>query len=168
MRDAFVADFRDRAILEMFLSTGCRVGELELMNRKDIEGNKLIVTGKGNKQRTVFLTAKAIYALKNYLASRTDDNEALFVGKRHNSKHVMQRLSHGRIEQIFREKGRELGIENCHPHRFRRTTATNALKNGMPMEQVSMMLGHENMSTTQIYAKSDLADLESSHKKYVR
>ena len=168
LRDAFSGDLRESAILEVFLSTGCRVGEVVTMDRKNLDGNKIVVTGKGNKQRVVFLNAKAKYALNKYLKSRNDDLDALFVGKRHNSKKTFDRLQGGQIENIFREKGREVGIEKCHPHRFRRTAATTALKNGMPIEQVSLMLGHENLSTTQIYARSDISDVEAAHKKFVR
>lgn len=168
LRKAASKDIRTKAIVEFLASTGCRVGEVSSANRTDINGDRLIITGKGNKQRYVYLNARALLALQDYFETRTDDNEAMFVGYKHNSQHLMQRLEVGRIEQIVRNLGREAGVENCHCHRFRRTMATQALKNGMPIEQVSMMLGHEELSTTQIYARSDESDIHSAHKKYVR
>ena len=71
------------------------------------------------------------------------------------------------IEASLRKIGRRAQVENVHPHRFRRTCATMALRRGMPIEQVSMMLGHEQISTTQIYLDIDETDLKQAHKKYV-
>lgn len=161
-------DVRTAAIVEFLASTGCRVSEVSGANRTDIKDDRLIITGKGNKQRYVYLNARAQLSIYNYLSTRKDDNEALFVGCRFNSEKQVKRLGQWRIEQIIRELGKAVHIDNCHPHRFRRTTATQALKNGMPIEQVSLMLGHEELSTTQIYARSDETDIHSAHKKYVR
>lgn len=156
-------DVRERAIIEILLSTGCRIGEIHGMDRADIEGDQMIVRGKGNKERYVFLNAKAIVAIENYLNTRDDDNPALFVSeqKPHN------RLKISGFETRLRELGRELGIKNVHPHRFRRTAATSALNRGMDIEQVQKMLGHSNIQTTLIYAQSAHENLKSSHKKYV-
>ena len=71
------------------------------------------------------------------------------------------------IESVVRKIGKRAGVEKVHPHRFRRTCATFALRRGMPIEQVSMMLGHESIDTTQIYLDISDKDLELSHKKYV-
>ena len=169
LRMTALQDKRTRAIVEFLASTGCRVGEVSAANRADIQGDRVLVTGKGNKQRYVYLNAKARLALDDYLSSRTDNNEALFVGSRKvNPAYGPNRLDTGQIEKIIRELGRDAGVENCHCHRFRRTTATQALKSGMPIEQVSIMLGHEKLTTTQIYARSDETDVHAAHKKYVR
>jgi len=168
LRKFAMKEKRTKAIVEFLASTGCRVGEVSNANRTDIKDDKLVITGKGNKQRYVYLTARAKLALEDYFATRTDEHEAIFIGYKNNSKNQPQRLAVGRIEQIIRDLGHEAGVENCHCHRFRRTTATQALKNGMPIEQVSMMLGHEELTTTQIYARSDEADIHNAHKKYVR
>ena len=74
-----IEDAREKAIFDLLLSTGCRVGEVEKMNRTELEGDQIIVHGKGGKDRYVYLNAKAIVSLDNYLKTRTDDNEALFV-----------------------------------------------------------------------------------------
>lgn len=154
---------RDRAIVEMLLSTWCRVSELSGMKKEDINGNKILVHGKGDKYRTVYINAKAKVALDKYLASRDDDNPYLFVSL--NSPH--EKLENSGIEIMIRELGKEAGVEHCHPHRFRRTGATLALRTGMPLIQVSKLLGHENVSTTQIYLDINQTELELAHDKYV-
>ena len=68
---------------------------------------------------------------------------------------------------MLRNLGRRVGIENVHPHRFRRTAATLALKRGMPIEQVQKMLGHESINTTTIYAQSSNDEIKTSHEKYI-
>lgn len=156
-------DERDRALVEVLYSTGCRVSEVAGMNWSGIDGDQITVLGKGSKERTVYLNTKASRALKKYLATRKDDQEALFVGTRE----PHSRLSAGCLEAIVKQLGRAANVPDCHPHRFRRTAATVALNRGMPIDQVSKMLGHENLSTTQIYAKTDAEDVHHSHKKYL-
>lgn len=158
-----VTDKRDIAILEVLLSTWCRVSEVEQMNISDIKGEKMEVLGKGEKTRTVYLNAKAQVALADYLQSRTDKNDALFVSRRGKA----TRLSKGSLEKITKDYGEKCGIDKCHPHRFRRTGATFALRRGMPIEQVSRLLGHENIETTQIYLDISEDALEQAHRKYV-
>ncbi len=154
------------AIIEILASTGCRVSELVAMNRDDINGDRIIVHGKGNKDRYVYLNARAILAVNNWLNSRTDDYPALVIGESL-AGNISERMTTGGIESGIRKMGEQLGIAKCHPHRFRRTTATLALNRGMPIEQVSKMLGHEQLTTTQIYAQTSENNLASSHKKFV-
>ncbi len=162
LRDACETE-RDRAIVETLFSTCCRVGELVSMDRGKIKDDTIVVHGKGNKERTVYLNAKAKRALEKYLAARTDTNEALFVSERK----PCARLTESAIETIVRELGQRAGVANCHPHRFRRTAATVALNRGMPIDQVSQMLGHEKLTTTQIYAKTNTEDVRHNHRKYL-
>ena len=75
--------------------------------------------------------------------------------------------SNSAIEGFCKRLGEKAGVRNVHPHRFRRTCATMALKRGMPVEQVSKMLGHEDLKTTQIYLDLDERNLEIAHEKYV-
>ena len=166
LRNEARKNLRTLAIFEFLCSTGCRVSEVESANRTDIENDKIIIHGKGDKQRYVYLNAKAILAINNYIKSRNDNHEALFIGYRHNCRNTYNRLSHGSIEAIIRKLGRAAGVENCHPHRFRRTMATQALRRGMPIEQVSLLLGHDQLTTTQIYARSEESDIQAAHKKY--
>lgn len=154
---------RDLALIDFFYSTGARVSEVAACNISDVHGEEVNIIGKGNKERIVFLNAKAILSLEKYLRTRSDESPALFVSL--NNPH--ERLGKSGIETIFREIGKTAGVSNVHPHRFRRTCATLSLNRGMPIEQVSQMLGHEKIETTTIYARSSKENVKSSHKKYV-
>lgn len=153
---------RDRAIVEVLYSTGVRVSELCKMNIGDIEDDEMVVFGKGEKERTVYLNARARIAISEYLKTRTDNETALFVGER-----TGKRLNKGGVEVMIRKLGKSAGVSDCHPHRFRRTAGTIALNRGMPIEQVQQMLGHEDISTTTIYARSEKKNVKASHGKYV-
>ena len=147
------ADVRDRAILEMLLSSGMRVSELCGINRADVNMHEreCEVLGKGNKRRMCYFSAEAELYLKEYLNSRTDDGEALFVAKNRSG----ARLGKSAVEKAMRDLGRMAGVGNVHPHRFRRTFATNKLRRGMKLEDIQQLLGHSNIETTLIYAKVD-------------
>lgn len=156
---------RDLAILEFLYSTGVRVSEAVRLDRNQINfyDGECMVFGKGNKERTVYLNSKASIHIQNYLNSRTDNNPALFVG----CKSPYKRLSKEGIEAILRRIGRTSGIDHVHPHRFRRTMATNALNRGMPIQEVKELLGHEKMDTTMIYCTVMQDNIKLSHKKYI-
>lgn len=154
---------RDKAMIEVLYSTGVRCAELIGMNKSDIEGDEVVVFGKGEKERIVYLNAKAKIVLEQYLIERTDNNPALFVS----SVSPHNRMSTSAIESTIRRIGKDAGVKNCHPHRFRRTCATIALNRGMPLDQVSQMLGHSKIETTTIYARSNRSNVKSSHQKYV-
>lgn len=156
-------NLREKAIVEVLFSTWSRVSEIEQMDISDIEGDSLTVVGKGKKERIVYLNSKAQLAIKNYLENRDDNNPALFVSfdKPYN------RLLKSSIEKTVREIGKRAGVENVHPHRFRRTGATIALRSGMPIEKVSFLLGHESIETTQIYLDINEDEVKQAHKKYV-
>lgn len=154
---------REKAIIDFMMSTGCRIGEIVGLNRKDIHNDECIVFGKGAKERTVYLNAKAIVSLNEYLKERVDTNEALFVSERK----PYNRLNKGGIETAVHELGERANIKNVHPHRFRRTAATMAAKRGMPIEQIKEMLGHARIETTLIYLDMSGDTLKESHKKYV-
>lgn len=153
---------RDRAIVEVLYSTGVRVSELCGMDISDIANDEIVVFGKGEKERTVYLNARAKIAISEYLKTRTDSENALFIGER-----TKKRLNKGGVERMIRELGKSAGVSNCHPHRFRRTAGTLALNRGMPLEQVQQMLGHEDIATTTIYARSEERNVKASHGKYV-
>lgn len=155
---------RDLAIIETLYSTAVRVSELTGMNRGDISfsDKDVTVTGKGNKQRETYMNAPMGVYLRLYLESRTDDNPALFVSLK--SPH--KRLEKNGIEAILKKIGLAAGVQNVHPHRFRRTAATNLLERGMPIEQVSKLLGHVKLDTTQIYCTVAQESVKASHQKY--
>ena len=120
--------------------------------------------GKGNKHRTSYLNARAELALKNYLDSRDDDNNALFVSDRH----PHNRLKKNAIEKRIGQLGEIAQIERkVFPHLIRHTTSTNGLNRGMKVEEVQKMLGHENISTTMIYAKVAENTVKLNHTKCI-
>ena len=158
-------EIRDLTLIEILSSTGIRVGELVKINRKDIDFHErsCIVTGKGNKEREVYFDARTKIHLKQYLKTRTDDNEALFVSlsKTH------QRLSIGGVENVLRKLGLKTQINKVHPHKFRRTLATMAIDKGMPIEQVQKLLGHVKIDTTLHYAMVNQANVKIAHRKFI-
>ena len=175
----------DKAIFEVLLSTGCRVTELCNIKVEDIKNDEVLVHGKGQKDRIVYLNAKALVAVENYIKERNDENPFLFPGavglpervqgnRRRNEKYWYKEPrnineSHvdvGTVEGKIRKLGKKLNIR-AHPHKFRRTCATRALLHGMPLMSVSKMLGHENVGTTQIYLDLNNDELKAAHKKYV-
>ena len=156
---------RDLALIDMLASTGMRVGELVKLNRVDVDfvNRECVVLGKGSKERVVYFDARTKLHLQNYLNSRTDENEALFVSllEPHN------RLEIAGVEIMLRKLGRSLEINKVHPHKFRRTLATRAIDKGMPIEQVQKLLGHQKIDTTMEYAIVDQQNVKNSHKKYL-
>ena len=180
---------REKAIFEVLLSTGCRVAELVNIKTAEINGEEILVHGKGEKDRTVYLNAKAQWALNEYLSERSDSSPYLFPGGYYEKQFLRQKsgnkriklkewyknpnlideskhIDPGTIESTIRNIGKKAGVQ-AHPHKFRRTCATFALRRGMPIEYVSKMLGHEAISTTQIYLDLSEQDLKTAHRKYV-
>jgi site-specific recombinase XerD len=166
----FGKTLRENAIFNLILSTGIRVGELEKINKTDVnfETRTIIVNGKGNKQREVYFDIRTKMILKEYVQKRQDDSPALFVSYRKNSTtQTYSRLTINSYEKIIRELGKKAGIKNCHPHRFRRTLATKAINKGMPVEQVQILLGHAKIDTTLHYAMVYQKNVKLSHEKYL-
>lgn len=159
-------DLRDHALIEFLYSTGCRISELACVKISDInlEKKTVLLFGKGKKYRTSYINAKAEVALKDYLASRTDENEWLFVS---------ERAPHGQmhragLERVIKQIAERANLgKNITPHVLRHTTATIALNNGMPVEDISKLLGHENIATTMIYAKVSAQNVHEGHTKAV-
>lgn len=194
MRMVAADDDRYLCIIEILLSTWCRVSELAQIKISEISEECVLIHGKGSKDRKCYLNAKARLQINKYLSKRNDENEYLFadsnagpqtcttrvfsvackkakvkprdwwmapemVGDGHIDKSV--------VERIIRTIGEKAGVEHAHPHRFRRTGATFALRRGMPIEQVSKLLGHESLETTQIYLDISEQELQRAHEKYV-
>lgn len=139
---------RDALILEMLYSSGVRVSELANMKLKDIDfkDKKILVLGKGNKERYVYYGSKCDSLLKKYLDMDHMDSSYLFIGKR------KDRLNEREIRLIVTESAKKAGI-NIHvtPHTLRHTYATHMLNEGADLKSVGDLLGHESLSTTQIY-----------------
>lgn len=142
---------RDKAIITFLASTCCRVSELCDANLDDVDFQKreILVHGKGNKDRIVYLDEIANYYLKEYLKSRSDDNDALFI----TNKGEPTRIKRNSVERLFSRLGDKVGIENVHPHRFRSSQITNLLRKGMAIQLVQNLAGHENINTTEKYNK---------------
>lgn len=156
---------RDLAMIDLLYSTGIRVGELVNLNISDInfEARECVVFGKGDKERKVYFDAKAKLHLQDYLKTRTDDNQALFV----TLDSPYARLKISGVEIRIRELGRSLNLNRIHPHKFRRTMATRAIDKGMPIEQVQKILGHSQIDTTMQYAIVNQNNVKSSHQRYI-
>lgn len=172
--------------IELLLSTGCRVSEICQILLTDIDGNQILVHGKGQKDRYVYLNARAMYALGKYMELREDASPYLFPrrisvadskGKKGMNpgdwwQHAElvkadEYMDQSTVESMTRKIARRAGVERANPHKFRRTCATMALRRGMPIEQVSKMLGHEDISTTQIYLDLNESDLRIAHERFV-
>lgn len=159
---------RERAIIEFLYSTGARVSELMAVKKSDVNWYEKSVHlfGKGRKHRVSFLNAKAEVALIKYLETRKDDSEYLFVSM----KKPYCKLSKDGIEKIVRQIARRASKnvgKHITPHILRHTTATMALQSGMPIADISKLLGHESIDTTMIYARSSVEDVRSGHKKHI-
>ena len=156
---------RDLAMIDLLYSTGIRVGELVSLNIEDIDfdARECVVFGKGGKERKVYFDAKAKLHIQDYIASRDDDNPALFVTL--DAPH--DRLKISGVEIRVRQIGRKLTLQRIFPHKFRRSAATRAIDKGMPIEQVQRLLGHSQIDTTMQYAIVNQNNVKTSHQKYL-
>jgi len=159
------SELRDLALIDLFASTGMRVGELVQLDREDIDFNEreCVVLGKGDKEREVYFDARTKIHLLNYLKSRKDENKALFVSLSCPN----NRMQISGVELRLRILGKRLNIHKVHPHKFRRTFATMAIDKGMPIEQVQKLLGHQKIDTTMQYIMVNQANVKIAHRKYV-
>ena len=164
LRDS-CSNVRDLAMIELLASTGIRVGELVNLNIDDVLFNEreCVVLGKGDSERIVYFDAKTKIHLLKYLENRTDNNPALFVS----FKKPYKRLGINGVERRIRELSNGANIKKVHPHKFRRTMATNAIDKGMPIEQVQKLLGHVQIDTTMQYAMVNQSNVKISHRKYI-
>lgn len=158
----FCSSIRDKAVIYFLASTGCRVSEMVELNRDAVDLNSLecIVRGKGNKERTVYMSDVAGMFLREYLAGRKDNNQALFLSKNH------VRICTNGVRYILKATAERANIEHVHPHKFRRTLATNLAKHGMPIQEISCILGHEKLDTTMTYVALNKDDTKSSYRRY--
>lgn len=155
-------NIRDKAAICFLASTGCRVGELVGINIEsvDLDALECVVTGKGNKQRTVYLDNVTAMFLRNYLETRDDDNQALFVNR------YNKRFNTNGIREMLLRVEKAAGIQHIHPHKFRRTLATNMAKRGMPIQVIAQILGHDSIETTMKYIVLNNEDVKLKYKQY--
>ena len=158
---------RDKAILELFFSTGLRLSELCSLNRDlDLSKDEFSIRGKGEKVRVVFLSDSAKKAISEYLRERKDMAEPLFI-QYSNNKREDHRLTPRSIERIVKYYAIVAGIsKKVTPHIIRHSFATDLLSNGADIRSVQMMLGHANIATTQIYTHITDKQLRDVHKKF--
>jgi site-specific recombinase XerD len=156
---------RDAAIIDMLLSSGLRVSELAALDRNDIDKNQneFTVRGKGNKDRLVFVTDECLNTIFDYLSKRTDNLQPLFIQYSRFSEASRdgdyRRLTPRSIQRLLAKYGKLAGVKtNITPHKLRHTYATRLLTNGADLRSVQMLLGHSDISTTQIY--THLSDRE--------
>lgn len=155
---------RDIAIVDVLYSTGCRVSELANMRLSDVDFNEksVKIVGKGGKHNTVYLNTNAQLSLEEYLRSRDDDSDYLFVSERKPHGQINKRT----VEHVFAILSQEINF-HVTPHVIRHTTATLGLQSGMKITEVQRMLGHSSVNTTQIYAETSQEDVRTAHLKYV-
>lgn len=153
---------RDRAIIAFLASTGCRVSEVTGLNRDAVDLDQLtcIVHGKGNKDRRVYLDGVTGMLIRAYLAERKDFNQALFVNR------YNDRMNPDGIREMLNRVAAEAGVEHVHPHKFRRTLATNMARHGMPIQEVARILGHDKIDTTMQYVVLDDEDIKHQYRKF--
>lgn len=153
---------RDRAFIEFLYSTGTRISEALALDVKDINFNEaeVIVFGKGHKERVVYLSDECMRTLQIYLESRyAQPDEPLFTHLEN-----YHRLTVRAAELLLKDIGVKSGVDNVHPHRFRRTMATHLLDKGMPIEQIKEVLGHARLDTTMIYCNVNSGKIKESFK----
>jgi site-specific recombinase XerD len=156
---------RNKAIIELFISTGCRVEEMANIHISDINWyeKSILITGKGNKQRTVFFDDIAAMYLEKYMKDRNSNIDELFISSKNSNK----RLEKKSIECVVRKLGRTNKIK-AYPHKFRRTFATRALRNGMSITTLSKLMGHEKIETTMLYCQIDNSQIKMSYMQSAR
>ena len=165
---------RDRAIIELLYSGGLRVSELVGLNRDSInlERREFMIRGKGGKDRPIFISRSAADRVQDYLDARSDSLPALFLNNSYNQQSVdtsgnYRRMTARSIERIVEKYARMAGItKHVSPHTLRHSFATDLLMNGADIRSVQSLLGHADVSTTQIYTHVTDAHLKDVHEKF--
>lgn len=152
---------RDRALVEFLYSTGCRVSECTALKVKDVDfdADELIVFGKGHKERVCYLNITARDGLIRYISDREAAPEDPLFSRSDRTGHLTPRA----VELILKDIGTAAGVENVHPHRFRRTFATDLWKAGVPVETIRILMGHSNIATTLKYIDIDPCGVKKAY-----
>jgi len=161
--DAGFYGARDKALILFLLDTGARASEVSAMNTKDVNaitGEAVILHGKGDKARKVFLGSKSRKALRSYLRTRADTEPALFVGR------TRERLTYDGIKQAVERRAELAKVEPPTCHSFRRSFAINCLRAGMNIYTLKELMGHEDLQVLQRYLKVTDTDTENAHRLY--
>ena len=152
---------RDKAIVQFLYTTGCRVSEMIALNRDqlDMRNQEVVVHGKGDKERTVYFDSVTAMLLEEYLNSRKDDNPALFIGLRGD------RLMQNGVRVMLKDIERRTGVTGVHPHKFRRTMATDMARHGTTIQTIAHLLGHERIDTTMEYVQQSAQDIKYDYRR---
>ncbi len=153
---------RDRTVLELLYATGLRVSELVQLKKSDVnlEGGFLIASGKRSKERVVPLGEFSRLALKDYIEKERPKGSFLFPNRRGG------KLTRQAVWKLIRKYARKIEKAHVSPHTIRHTFATHLLEGGADLRSVQILLGHEDISTTQIYTHVDRKRLKEVHKRY--
>ncbi len=172
-QDESLNHLRDRAILELLFSSGLRVSELVNLDRGHINTKRreFMVRGKGQKDRPIFISQSAASMIDQYLAARTDTLAPLFLNYSRNNvsdtSGNYRRLSPRSIQRMVEKYAKLAGItKHVSPHTMRHSFATDLLMNGADIRSVQSMLGHSNISTTQVYTHVTDAHLKEIYEKF--
>jgi len=170
-----LAGLRDKALLELLFSSGLRVSELVSLNKEHInlKRREFTVRGKGQKDRPIFISNESAESLQKYLDRRADTLQALFISASNNHKATTdgnyKRLTARSVQRIVQKYALLAGItKHVSPHTLRHSFATDLLMNGADIRSVQTLLGHSNISTTQIYTHITDPHLKSVHEKFHR
>jgi integrase/recombinase XerD len=155
---------REKALINLLYSTGCRIGEVYLMNRDHInwENRSIVVLGKGDKEREVYFDVKTCLWLKEYLNTRVDDCESLFICLRN----PIRRATIHTLRRWVEDIAERANVDNIYPHKFRHSFCQHLVDRGAPLEAVSDLAGHARVSTTRIYASLRGEQRKAIYNKY--
>ena len=177
LRNTCCNDIRELALIELLLSSGIRVEELTRLNWCDLDFNRMefIVYGKGAKERTVFFNERASFHLQKYFKYRCEKEKIspddmflrpIFVAARRSPKTKdYERMCTNGVRSVLKEVGKKSGIRDVHPHKFRRTFATECYKKGMSVSEIQKLMGHNQIETTMLYITIDLTEINHSYRK---
>ena len=156
-------NIRERVLVEILLASGIRVSEFIALDLTDINtetGSVHVRHGKGDKERTTYLTPVAIRYYKQYLSERREINAAAFTNR------YGERMTAGGVRSVLKSIGARAKVDDVHPHRFRRTFASGLAARGMDIQEVRKLLGHTNINTTMVYVHTDDSAVQMSYRKY--
>ena len=158
---------REKAILSFLSSTGCRVSEMVSLDRDqiDLRNQEAVVYGKGNKERTVYFDSVTANLLERYMKRRKDGLDAVFIGQGV-GRNKPDRLQPNGVRVLLKKIGKRANVAHVHPHKFRRTMATELARHGMPIQTVSHLLGHEDISTTMEYVMQRPEDVKIEYRRF--
>lgn len=154
---------KERAVIELLLSSGIRVSELTALQVQDISMSDFSVhvrCGKGGKDRVTYTTPVALKHLNDYWNTRTEEGSMAFYNNKHES------MQPGGIRSMLKALGERASVENVHPHRFRRTFATTLATRGMDIQDIKALLGHANIETTMEYVCIDTSKVSASYRQH--